>query len=159
MIKNTCPDKSGNRENLKNKRSSFKSFSTNVPIATNVPIVDEDLLRAFYRVAGICWFMWSVKKHCVAKVLPVIWGKYLHENNHNYNSYRFSYKFAFILFSSFLTDQKQESGFQQVGGLVTKNIYVFVYILYFKAMPSSIDFYKGIFLYVTPVHTHNIGPW
>ena len=49
----------------------------------------------------------------------------LQENNRNYNSYRFIYKFAFILFLSFLTNQKQESGFQQVGGLVTRNISVF----------------------------------
>ena len=34
-----------------------------------------------------------------------------HENNRNYNSYRFSDKFVFILFLSFLTNQKQESGF------------------------------------------------
>ena len=31
----------------------------------------------------------------------------------------------FILFLFFLLNQKQESGFQQVGGLVTKNIYDF----------------------------------
>ena len=37
----------------------------------------------------------------------------------------FSYKFAFILFLSFLKNEKQESGFQQVGGLVTRNISVF----------------------------------
>ena len=49
----------------------------------------------------------------------------IHENNRNYNSYRFGYKFAFILFLSFLTNQKRESGFQQVGGLVTGNISVF----------------------------------
>ena len=41
------------------------------------------------------------------------------------DNYRFSYKFAFILFLSFLTNQKEESGFQQVGGLVTGNIFVF----------------------------------
>ena len=50
---------------------------------------------------------------------------FLHENNRNYNSYRFSYRFAFILFLSFLTNQNQELGFQQVGGLVTRNIAVF----------------------------------
>ena len=72
---------------------------------------------------------------------------FLHENNRNYNSYRFSYKFAFILFLSFLINQKQESGFQQIGSLVTKNISVFSLervALYFKAMPISIDFYKRI---------------
>ena len=49
----------------------------------------------------------------------------LHENNHKHNYYRFSHKFAFIFFLSFiLTNQKQESGFQQVVGLVMKNISV-----------------------------------
>ena len=37
----------------------------------------------------------------------------------------FSYKFAFILFLSFITNEKQESGFLQVGGLVTRNISAF----------------------------------
>ena len=79
---------------------------------------------------------------------------FLHENNRNYNSYRFDYKFVFILFLPFLTNQKQESGFQQVGGLVTRNISAFSaqrVALYFKAIPNSIDFYKGIFLHVVPV--------
>ena len=59
-----------------------------------------------------------------------------------------------LLFLSFLTNQKQESGSQQVGGLVTKNISVFCLLRvaqYFKTMPNSIDFYKGIFLHVIPV--------
>ena len=73
----------------------------------------------------ILWFKWSVKKHCVGKVLLAIWETFLDEYNRNYNSYTFSYKFAFILFFSFLTNQKQESGFQQVGGLLTRNISVF----------------------------------
>ena len=58
-------------------------------------------------------------------------------------SYRFSYKFASIFFLPFLTNQKQESGFQEVGGLVTRNIYLFGLhrvALYFKVMPNSIDF-------------------
>ena len=53
----------------------------------------------------------------------------------------------------FLTNQKQESGFQQVGGLVTRNISAFCLqrvALYFRAIPSSIDFSKGIFLNVIP---------
>ena len=70
------------------------------------------------------------------------------------NSYRCSYKFAFILFLSFLTNEKQESGFQQVGGLVKRNISAFCLqrvALYFKAMLNSIDFHKGIFLHGIPV--------
>ena len=49
-------------------------------------------------------FKWSVKKHSVTKVLLEILEMFLHENNRNYNSYRFSYKFSFILFLSFLTE-------------------------------------------------------
>ena len=67
------------------------------------------------------------EKHCVAKVLLAIGEILLHENNRNYKSYRFSYKFAFIVFLPLLTNQKQESGFQQVGGMVTRNISVFFY--------------------------------
>ena len=48
---------------------------------------------------------------------------FLHGNNHNYNSYRFIQKSAFILILNPLTNQKQESGFQQDDGLVTGNIY------------------------------------
>ena len=63
-------------------------------------------------------------------------------------------------FCPFLANQKQESGFQQVGGLVTRNISVFCLYrvgLYFKAMSNSIDFYIGIFLHVIPVRV--IVPW
>ena len=104
-------------------------------------------------------FKWSAKKHCVAKVLLAIWEIFLHENNRNYNSYRCSYKFAFILFLFFLTSQKQESRFQQVAGLVTRNISVFCLYqlaLYFKAMSNSMDFYKGIFLHVIPRFTQGL---
>ena len=61
---------------------------------------------------------------------------------------------TFTLFLSFLTSQKKESDFQQVGGLVMRNISVFCLsrvTFYFKAMPNSIDFYKGIFLEVIPL--------
>ena len=64
-----------------------------------------------------------MKKQCVEKILLAISEIFLHENNRNYNSYRFGHKFAFVFFLSFLTNQKQESGFQQVGGLVTRNIF------------------------------------
>ena len=97
------------------------------------------------------WFKWSVKKHCVAKVLLAVWEIILHENNRNYNLPRFSYKVASIPSLSFLGNQKQKSKFQQVGGLITRNISVICLwrvALYFKAMPNSVDFYKGTFLHV-----------
>ena len=45
-----------------------------------------------------------------------------YENNHNYNFYKFSYKFAFVPFLSFPRNQKQEPNFQQVGRLAMKNV-------------------------------------
>ena len=115
---------------------------------------------AFYRLFYLqfCDSSDQWKKHCVAKVLLAIWEIFLHENNRNYDSYRFSYKsvfihffffFFFFFFFSFLTNQKQESGFQQVGALVTRNISVFclkLVALYFKAMPNSVECYNGDFL-------------
>ena len=139
-------DKSWNLESLKKWLQKFESFST------NITIVGQDLPRTYYRFFffPVLSFKWSVKKHCVTKVLLAIWEIILRENNCNYNSYRFSCKF-FILFLSFLTNQKQESGFQQVVGLVTRNISVFCLLrvaLCFKTMLNSIDFYGGIFLLV-----------
>ena len=69
--------------------------------------------------------MWSVKKHCVAKVLLATSEIFLHENNCNYNSYKFNYKFTFVLFLCFLRNLKEESNFEQTSGLVTGNISVF----------------------------------
>ena len=78
----------------------------------------------------------------------------LHKSNPKYISNRFSYKFAFILFLSFLTNQIQESGFQQFDILIKRNISAFYLLqvaLHFKAISNSIDFYKEIFLHVIPV--------
>ena len=88
-------------------------------------IVDKDLLRAFYRFIYSFVIQVISKKHCVTKFLPAKREIFLHENNSNYNSYIFGYKFAFIFFLSFLANQKQESGFQQVGDLVARNFFVF----------------------------------
>ena len=46
----------------------------------------------------------------------------MRENNRSDNSYRLSYKFTLIYFLPFLTNQKQESGFQQAIGLVTGQV-------------------------------------
>ena len=100
----------------------------------------------------VLWFKWSVKKHCVAKVLLAISDIFLHENNGNYSSCRFSYKFGFILFVSF-TSQKQKPGFQEVVRLVVTNISVCLERVqpYFKATLNSRDFCKAIFLHFVPV--------
>ena len=83
-----------------------------------------------------------------------------YENNHykDYmkiiNSCKFCCKCTFLPFLFFHKNQKQESNFQQVGGLVTRNSFAFCLqrvVLYFKGMPNSIHFYKRIFLHVIPV--------
>ena len=68
-----------------------------------------------------------MKKHCVAKILQETWERFLYENNCNYTSYKFSYNFTFIPLLYFHRNQKQESNFQQVGGLVTRNSFAFFY--------------------------------
>ena len=87
--------------------------------STNVHIVGEDLLTALCELFSLRFCVSSV-----AKILQGIWETFLHENNHNYNSYKFSYKFTFIPFLSFRKSQKQESNFQQVGGLVSKCFFI-----------------------------------
>ena len=130
--------------------------------STNVHIVGEDFLWAFYKLFYLRFCLSSDQwknKHCVAKILQGIWKRFLYENNCNYNSCKFSHKFIFILFLSFHRNQKQESNFQQVGGLVTRNSFTRLWgaALYFKGMPNSIDFYERIFLHVIPVRI--IVPW
>ena len=41
-------------------------------------------------------FRWSVKKHCVPKILRGIYERFSYENNHKSNIYKFSYKFSDI---------------------------------------------------------------
>ena len=53
-------------------------------------------------------FKWSVKRDCAAKILQRIRERFLYGHNRNYNSGRFSYKFAFIPFLFFRRNQKQE---------------------------------------------------
>ena len=135
MIKNTLPDKSGNPESLEKESKKFKNFST------NVSIVVENLLRAFYRLFYLQYFdsgdQW--KKQCVAKLLLAIWEIFLYEDNRNYISFIFNYKFAFIFLLS-LKNEKRESGFQQVGGLVTRNISIFLFIASQALLQSHAEF-------------------
>ena len=106
----------------------FESFSA------NVSIVGKDLQRAFYRLfyLQLCDSSGQLKKHCV-KDLLAIWEMLLQENSRNHNSYWFSYKIAFILFLSFLTNQKQESGFSK---MVVWQQEIFLSFIYSES-PSS----------------------
>ena len=82
-----------------------------------VRIVEVGLLTVLY-------FKWSVKKH-FKKILQGILEINLFENNHKSNFYKFSYNFAYMSVLSFRRNQKQESNFQQVGDVVTRNSSVY----------------------------------
>ena len=117
VAKNTLRNKSGSLK----KQSVGKLFNY---CAYSWQGFAEGLLQVVL-FTGLC-FKWSVKKHCIAKNLQRIWETFTYENNRNYNSHKFSYKFAFIIFSAFRRNQKQGSNFQQVDGLITRNISVLV---------------------------------
>ena len=119
MIKNTLPNKSGNHESLKIFSLQLESSSTYSRRG-----FAEEILQ-FVLLTVLC-FKWSVKRHCVSKILQGIWEKFLYQNNQNYNSYKFRYKFTFIPFLSFHRNLKQKSNIQQVGGLVTRNCFLFI---------------------------------
>ena len=52
-----------------------------------------------------------------------------------------SYKFAFILLFLFsFTNQKQEPSFQQVGGLVLRNVSVFLFIASQALLQRHVEF-------------------
>ena len=91
-----------------------------------------------------------MKKHCVAKVLLAIWETFLHENNCNYNSYGFSYKFAFILFLSFLQTNNKDLFFSK---LVVCNKKYFCFFVYSESRSTSKPYriQRRNFLNVIPV--------
>ena len=68
------------------------------------------------------FFEWSGKEHFVGKILLALSGKFLYENNSNFNFYKFSDELAFVSFSYFRKNQKQKPYFYEFGGLVMKNI-------------------------------------
>ena len=99
-----------NKENLKVIKNTLLSKSANTESPCFIYCFKSQVISA---------------KHCVAKVLQWVWEIFLYENKRNYNSYKFSWKFAFTLSLSLCRNQKQESNFQQVEGLITSNILCF----------------------------------
>ena len=108
-------EKFENPESLKKQSQQFQSF------LTNVPIVGEDLLRAFLQIVLFTVFLLqavSEKALCTKDFTSNL--IFLHENNCNYNSCRFSNNFAFILVFPLL-QTKTRTRFS-AGGLVSRNI-------------------------------------
>ena len=106
---------------------TLRASKNNCNSSKAIQLMRPYLSWVFYRLCYIQFlrFKWSVKKHSILKVLLAIWEISLNENIVNFNSNRFSNKSPFIFFFFFPTNQKEESGLQQVGGRVTRNISVF----------------------------------
>ena len=123
MIENTLPNKSGNLESLKNLSLQLESS------ATNGQITGEDLLRALYKLfySRFCvssdpkknalyqGFYKEFERHFYMKIVVTIIPTLLVTNS------------LLFLFCSFVETKKQQSTFQQVGCLVSRNISFFVY--------------------------------
>ena len=69
----------------------------------------------------------SEKKHYVAKVLLTIWERFYMKINVTIIMWPTDLVISSLLsfFLSYVTNQRQESGFPHVGGLVTRNISAF----------------------------------
>ena len=69
----------------------------------------------------------AISKKTLGKILQGIWERLWYKNDHNYDSY----KFSFIPFFSFHRNPKnkkkkqKKSNLQQLGGLVTRNSFAF----------------------------------
>ena len=94
-------------------------------------------------------FTCKFERYLYMKVIVII---------NNYKYFKLSCKFVFvklqISFLFCLRNKKQKSSFNQVGGLVTRNVFAFYLSRverYFKAIPNLTDLYNGIFLHVIPV--------
>ena len=114
-----------NKEILKASKNNHSSWRATQLIHTQL----ARIWRRFERVVlfKILCLKWPVKKYCAGKILQGISERFLYENDRDYNSYKFSYKFTFIPFLSIHRNQKQGSNFQQVDDLVTRNTIGFFY--------------------------------
>ena len=104
------------------------------------------------RLARICWgrsigyFLYSFviqvisEKKKLAKVLLLIWEIFLHENNRNCNFYRFTYKFTFVLFLPFLTNQKTRIRFLASWWFGNKKYFCFLFIASHALLQSYAEF-------------------
>ena len=114
-------------------------------------------------MARICWgrsqscFLYSFvfqvisEKALCSKDLTRNLREFLYENNRNYSSYKFSYKFAFCP----LLETKTRIKFSASWWSSNEKYFCFLSVasvLYFKGMSNLIDFYKRIFLHVIPSH-------
>ena len=80
--------------------------------STGVGIAGKDLLTAFSKLLYLGFRGLSNQWKNKSKVLQAIWEIFLYKSNFNYNSKIFSYKFAFIPFSSCLKNEISESNFK-----------------------------------------------
>ena len=73
-------------------------------------------------------FQLTIEKTLRNKVFARYLRNLLYKNNWNYNSCKFGYKFAFVIFLFFPRNQKEDSNFLQVSCLVIKTFFAFLFI-------------------------------
>ena len=120
-FENTLSNKSENPESFKNNHSGWKA----------IKLMCFQLVRIWwghFASCFICNFVFQAisEKNYVTKILHVVWGSFLYENNWNFNFYGFSYKLIFIRFLFFRMTQKQKPIFYGVEGLATKKKFLIV---------------------------------
>ena len=111
-----------NQEILKASRNNHRSWKALQLLCTWLEGFAEGILQVV--LFTVLCFKWSVKKHCVTKILQGSWERFLYENSCKFNSYKFSYKFTFILFFVLSYNPKARMKFS-FGGLVTRNSFAF----------------------------------
>ena len=109
-----------------------------------MPIVGEHFLRAFYRLFNlqICDSNDQWKTSVLAKVLVPIRGIFLHENNRHYDSWRFSYKFTFIVFFFLSHKSKTTIRFSASWWSGNKNYFCFLFKASRALLRSHAEFKK-----------------
>ena len=110
MIKTTWINKLKNRRSLSNNPNSWKILH---PMCTDLVKVYCGRSTGLFKYSFPFRVIYQTRN--VAKIMLPVWETFLHENNCcNYNSYKFSYQFTFIILFYFYKKQKQESNLQQL---------------------------------------------
>ena len=105
-----------NQEILKTSKKQSEQFESS---STNVQMVGDNLLIGCSTSCFIYGFVIPVINEKETFYMKIIVTKIPKKSVRNY---------GFISFLSFFRNQTQESNFQQVGGLVTRNICLFLFL-------------------------------
>ena len=135
----------------KNNHSSWK-------LLNQYGYIKWGFAEKFQQVVFSCFEIQVIsEKHCITKISLAIWETFLHENNSNNRSWKFSDKFAFIPFLLFRRNWKQESILVEVGGLVMRNISVYcIYAFCYFSGTEPKNFLRCCLIHITIIIIRHI---